>query len=123
MASLGTDIRLKLPEVCQQNGAPGVNGPHVRPFLGYGRARLSLWGCRHPAVWLAQASTPPEESLSEDPVTRPPRLWFRDIPSIHRDLPPVTSLSPLPRFQTLKVSLPFPESASGLSLGFGVGGS
>lgn len=31
MASLGTDIRLKLPEVCQQNGAPGVNSPQVRP--------------------------------------------------------------------------------------------
>lgn len=38
MASLGTDIRLKLPEVCQQNEAPGVSGPQMRPsgetFLG-----------------------------------------------------------------------------------------
>lgn len=31
MASLGTDLRLKLPEACLQHGAPGVNSPQVRP--------------------------------------------------------------------------------------------
>lgn len=34
MASLGTDVRFKLPGVCPQDRAPGVNGPGVRPSGG-----------------------------------------------------------------------------------------
>ena len=44
MASLGTDVRFKLPGVCPQDGAPEVNGPRVRP-LGGNLSVLKAHGC------------------------------------------------------------------------------
>lgn len=108
--------------MCQQNG--GVNGSQVwpsgvKPSSAVAHSTPVPLGLQKPQCLACPGLRPPEESSSEDPLTGPPGLWFRDVSSLYQDPPQVTSLISLPRSQALKASLSSPEFASGSSLGLG----